>query len=231
MTGEPGAPLSKRATVIIAGGFGSGKTEVAVSYALAARAGGRRVCIADLDVVTPYFRVGDYRGQLEHAGLRVIAPEGELTSFELPALSPEIAGAIAEPGTHLVLDAGGDPAGARLLAAFAEAVRTRGYDLWLVVNPFRPATSSPEGIAEQARAIEAQCELQLTGLVANPNLGPMTAMGDVRQGLEEIRAGAKWLHVPIVLLAIARPLLGHARRLGHPLLPMDLLLRLPWQVA
>lgn len=223
------AVLSNHATVVFAGAFGSGKTEVAISYALAARAAGRAVSIVDLDVVTPYFRVGDYREQLERAGLRVVAPAGSLTSFELPAVPPEVAGVLRDRGRHVVLDGGGDPEGARLLAVYAELIAGRGYDLWVVVNPFRPSTSSVEEVAAQAREIEAHSQLQLTGLVANPNLGARTEMGDVQRGLELVQQAAARLRLPLPFLSLTRPLASRRPFPEVPVLSMDLALRLPWE--
>ena len=45
----------KRLT-LFAGHYGSGKTNIAVNYALHLAAEGKKVCIADLDIVNPYFR-------------------------------------------------------------------------------------------------------------------------------------------------------------------------------
>lgn len=224
------ADWSTQPTVVFTGAFGSGKTEVAIAYALAVRAAGRSVGIVDLDIVTPYFRVGDCREQLQRAGLRVVAPEGGLASFETPALPAEIAGALADRSLHLVLDAGGDPEGARLLAVYAEQIEERGCDLWMVTNPFRPSTSAPSAVADQARAIEALATLRLTGLVANPNLGAATRPTDLERGLKQVQQAAERLRLPLVLLAAEKRLVEGRSFLGVPVLPLDLALRLPWQV-
>ncbi|MEJ2038969.1 MAG: cobalamin biosynthesis protein CbiA, partial [Desulfosarcinaceae bacterium] len=42
--------------VIIVGNYGSGKTEVAINLAIDQRRKGKKVCVADLDLVNPYFR-------------------------------------------------------------------------------------------------------------------------------------------------------------------------------
>ena len=48
----------KRLT-LFAGHYGSGKTNIAVNYALLLAREGKPVCIADLDIVNPYFRTTD----------------------------------------------------------------------------------------------------------------------------------------------------------------------------
>lgn len=221
-------PLSPRHTLVFTGAFGSGKTEVAINYARAAHTQGRSVVLADCDIVTPYFRVGDHRAALARQGLRIIAAPGDLASFELPAVSPELTGALSHPKAHVVLDVGGDPAGARFLAGYSEAIAAPGYDMWLVVNPFRPATSDPEVVATQTREIEAQSRLRFTGLVANPHLGPATQPDDLRRGLAEIRQAAARLDLAVVLLAVEKALSAEAAELGLPVLPLHLTVRLPW---
>lgn len=221
--------LSPRHTVVLTGAFGSGKTEVAINYARAAHAQGRSVILADCDIVTPYFRVGDQRELLQREGIRVIAAPGGLASFELPAVSPELTGALSDPKAHAVLDVGGDPAGARFLSGYAEIITASGYDMWLVANPFRPATSDPQAVAAQAREIAAQSRLRFTGLVANPNLGPVTQPDELRRGLAEVQQAATQLDLPIVLLAVEQALLAETAALGLSQLPLRLTVRLPWE--
>ena len=222
------AVLSARHTVVFTGALGSGKTEVAISYARAALAQGRHVTLVDCDIVTPYFRVGDHRETLAAEGLRIVAAPGDLASFELPAVSPEFTGALTDPDAHLVLDVGGDPAGARFLAGYAEAIAARGFDMWLVVNPFRPAAAQPEAVVAQAGEIERQSKLRFTGLVANPNLAQATRVSDLQRGLAEIKKAAALLDLPVVLLAVASRLAATLPPSTLPRLVMRLTLRLPW---
>lgn len=225
----PAFPLSPRPTVIFTGAFGSGKTEVAVSYALAAVRQGRRTCLLDFDIVTPYFRVGDYRKELENRGLQVVAPEGALSGFEMPAVSPRVASVLREVGVHAVLDVGGDPVGARLLAVYSGAIAARGYDMFVVANPNRPSTGSAAAIAEQARRIAGGSELAVTGLVANPNLGSMTSATHVTEGLRLVEKAAESLGVPVVFVAVEENLARRELGISRPVLPMRLLVRLPWE--
>ena len=224
-----GPVLSRRATVVIAGAFGSGKTEVAINYAIACTAARRRVCLVDLDVVTPYFRVGDYRENLERRGVCVVAPPRGLAQFELPALPPNIAGALDEPELHVVLDVGGDPTGARLLALYADRIEDRGYDLWVVANPFRGPTPGAEALAAQARATASAAGLQLTGIVANPHLGDATRPADIASGLQQVRRAAQALGAPLVMLALASGIAPSPEVESLPVLPLQLTVRLPWQ--
>ena len=161
----------------------------------------------------------------------VVAPAGALASYETPALPPEVAGALAEEGLHVVLDVGGDPVGARLLGAYAGDMRRRGCDVWLVVNPFRPFSGTPEAIADHALALEEQAGLAVTALVANPNLGGDTRPADVRRGLETVKAAARARGLTVVFLAVEESLAGALGPAEVPVLPLRLVCRAPWQQA
>ena len=64
---------SKRLT-LFAGHYGSGKTNIAVNYALHLARKGKKVCIADLDIVNPYFRTKDSERELREAGVDLVSP-------------------------------------------------------------------------------------------------------------------------------------------------------------
>ena len=49
-------PMEHKRLTLFAGHYGSGKTNIAVNYALYLAKEGKKVCIADLDIVNPYFR-------------------------------------------------------------------------------------------------------------------------------------------------------------------------------
>ena len=75
----------KRIT-LFCGHFGSGKTNVAVNYALYLREEGKDVTIADLDIVNPSFRTKDSEDELRAAGLEVVSLPFATTSSDLPAM-------------------------------------------------------------------------------------------------------------------------------------------------
>ena len=62
----------KRLT-LFAGHYGSGKTNIAVNYAIMLSKEGKKVCIGDLDIVNPYFRTADSKKQLQDAGVELIS--------------------------------------------------------------------------------------------------------------------------------------------------------------
>ena len=57
---------------ILAGHYGSGKTNVAVNYALCLSKEGKKVSLSDLDIVNPYFRTKDSEALLQSHDVRLI---------------------------------------------------------------------------------------------------------------------------------------------------------------
>ena len=74
----------KRVT-LFAGHYGSGKTNIAVNYALLLAGEGKRTAIADLDIVNPYFRTKGSAAELAAAGIDLISPQFANSNLYLPA--------------------------------------------------------------------------------------------------------------------------------------------------
>ena len=65
-------PVNLKKITIIAGHFGSGKTEVALNLAMQSGRDGQATRLLDLDIVNPYFRSFEAKEQLEAAGVDLL---------------------------------------------------------------------------------------------------------------------------------------------------------------
>ena len=164
----------KRLT-LFAGHYGSGKTNIAVNYALRLAGEGKKVCIADLDIVNPYFRTKDSAKVLEAAGVHLISPQFANSNVDLPALPAEAYRLVTDKSIYGIMDIGGDDRGAYALGRYVPGIREEGnYRMIFVANASRPLTRTPEDALEVMREIEAACGLKFTDLVNNTNLGDLT---------------------------------------------------------
>ena len=164
----------KRLT-LFAGHYGSGKTNIAVNYALHLAAEGKNVCIADLDIVNPYFRTKDSASVLEAAGVHLISPHFANTNVDLPALPAEAYRLVTDKNIYGIMDIGGDDRGAYALGRYVPAMKEENdYRMVFVANCYRPLTRTPEEALEVMREIEAACGLQFTDIVNNSNLASET---------------------------------------------------------
>ena len=119
---------------IITGHYGSGKTNLAVNLALQLADAGEKVTIVDFDIVNPYFRTADFAKLFEERGVTLAASMYANTSLDIPAISFDMERMAYEPG-YLIVDVGGDDAGAIGLGRYAEgfsAYAPDQLDLWYV---------------------------------------------------------------------------------------------------
>ena len=164
----------KRLT-LFAGHYGSGKTNIAVNYALLLAKEGKKVCIADLDIVNPYFRTKDSARELENAGVDLISPQFANTNVDLPALPAENYRLVTDKTIHGIMDIGGDDRGAYALGRYVPAMKAENnYRMIFVANCYRPLTRTPEEAMEVMAEIEAACGVKFTDIVNNSNLGSET---------------------------------------------------------
>ncbi len=222
---------TKRIT-IITGAFGSGKTEVAVNYTQLLKRAGHNVGLVDLDIVNPYFRSRELTDFLKAHGIEVVSTQPGLEMADLPALSPRIFAFLQNEELRVVFDVGGYPVGAKTLGRFEPYFRAEAYDLWLVVNPYRPGYDDPEEISKLAQAIEAASRLRLTGIVDNANLGRETDRQSREEGSKVVEEAARMLNLPVVLKTYtAEELITPADRdrAANNLFPLQLFMRPPWE--
>ena len=207
---------------IITGHYGSGKTNLAVNLALRLADAGEKVTIVDFDIVNPYFRTADFAKLFEERGVTLAASMYANTSLDIPAISFDMAGmsrlvlAYMEANTsldipaisfdmermayedgYLIIDVGGDDAGAIGLGRYAEgfsAYVPDQLDMWYVVNRYRYLTEEPQETLELMYEIEAVSRMRHTGIVNNSNLGKETTAETILRAVpyaEEIAAQAK----------------------------------------
>lgn len=210
----------KRLT-LFAGHYGSGKTNIAVNYALHLASEGRKVAIADLDIVNPYFRTKDSEAELRAAGIRLISPQYANSNVDLPALPAESYSLVQDTSVYGIMDIGGDDRGAYALGRYAGAIKAEdNYRMALVVNLFRPLTSTVDDTIEIMKEIEAASGLKFTSIVNNSNLGPETTADTVRSSLPLVEELSRvtglpvWMHTAMTSVAAELPEL--------PVLPMTL---------
>ena len=167
--------MEHRRLTLFAGHYGSGKTNIAVNYALLLAREGRDVVIADLDIVNPYFRTKDSAAVLEAAGVQLVSPQFANTNVDLPALPAEAYRLVQDRSIYGIMDIGGDDRGAYALGRYVPALKEENnYRMVFVANAYRPLTRTPEDAMEVMREIEEACGLQFTDIINNSNLASET---------------------------------------------------------
>ena len=210
----------KRLT-LFAGHYGSGKTNIAVNYALHLAREGEKVCIADLDIVNPYFRTKDSAQELAQAGVELISPRFANTNVDLPALPAEAYRLVEDKSVYGIMDIGGDDRGAYALGRYVPMMKQENnYRMVFVANCYRPLTRTPEEALEVMGEIETACGLQFTCICNNSNLGTETTAQTVMDSLGFIEKLSALSGLP-VWIHTARADVAEKLPLSH-VLPLQL---------
>lgn len=217
----------KRIT-IVTGHYGSGKTNLSVNLAVNAAAEGRSVVIADLDLVNPYFRSADFSSLFAEKNIRLVAPDFANTNLDVPSIQFDIE-QLAKNEEMLIIDVGGDDAGAFALGRFAEALSGYGDELEMlyVINQRRCLTEAPEQAAELMYEIEKASRLKVTAIVNNTNLGCETTAEIVADSEEFASAVSELTGVPIAFTTCAEELCDELDI--EELYPVKVYVKLPWE--
>ena len=212
---------AKRLT-LFAGHYGSGKTNIAVNYALKLSSEGKSVCIADLDIVNPYFRTKDSEAELKAAGITLVSPQYANTNVDLPALPAESYRLVQDKSVFGIMDIGGDDRGAYALGRFAPAIKAEGdYRMAFVVNCYRPLTTTVEDTVEIMKEIEAACGLGFTCIVNNSNLGEESTAKTLLDSLDFVERLSRATGLPI-WMHTARSSVAEELPSSLPVMPMTL---------
>lgn len=213
---------SKRVT-LFAGHYGSGKTNIAVNYALKLRADGKPVVIADLDIVNPYFRTKDSEKELTEAGIRLISSQYASSNVDLPALPQDVYSIVDNNTEYAVMDIGGDDRGAYALGRYADSLKKENnYEMFMVINMYRPLTRDVESTLEVMAEIEAACSMKFTAIVNNSNIGEETTEQDVLDSLGYADEVSKAAGLPIRLTTVDEKLYNNLYGKVENLMPLRL---------
>ena len=173
----------KRIRIII-GHYGSGKSEFSVNYAMKLAEMGRKVAIADLDIVNMYFRSREKAVEMENLGVKVIGSKINAPAIEVPSISPEVLTPLQDESYDTILDVGGDQVGARALGRYVDYFVEGNYDMFFVLNANRPETQTLDKVLEYMVKIEDVSRAKITGIINNTHLLKGTTAEDVLRGQE-----------------------------------------------
>ena len=210
----------KRIT-LFAGHYGSGKTNIAVNYALKLHSEGKEVKIADLDIVNPYVRTKDSADELAAAGIELISPEFANSNVDLPALPQEIYGLVQNREKYAIMDIGGDERGALALGRYRPYIlEENDFEMVFVANFFRPLTRTAEEALEVMREIEIAGGIPFTAIINNSNIGNETTAEDIKSTFAEADKLSEITSLPLIFTSVKEDLASELG--GVNLLPLRL---------
>jgi hydrogenase maturation factor HypE len=128
----------------------------------------------------------------------------------------------------VILDVGGDDAGATVLGRFAEKIIEKGYEMMYVANMYRPMISDPKDAVSVLRDIEYVCGLKATAAVNNSHLKDMTTVSTIVDSLSYAKAVAKYANIPLLFTAAPRRLINELPE-NESFYPVEVYVRTAWE--
>ena len=220
-------PLERRVTVVC-GHYGTGKTNLSINLALDCARHGEDVTLVDLDVVNPYFRSADYADVLTENGVRVVGPNFANTNLDTPSLPGAVRNVIAE-GSRVIVDVGGDDAGATALGVYSRTLADADPDVIYVVNRYRSMTTHTEEAVQILREIEATSHLRATCVANNSHLKQDTSEDTVLDSMGFAEEVASASGLPLRFTTAPRSLDFSILNKIPNIYPVDVLVRAPWE--
>lgn len=188
---------------IITGHYGSGKTNFSANLAFFLADKGEKVTVVDLDIVNPYFRSADFNELFGNNKIELVSPMYANSNLDIPAISFDLE-RIARDDGYLIIDVGGDDAGAIALGRYADAFKSFAddIDILYVVNKCRFLTRTSDEALELMYEIEAASKCKHTGLVNNTNLSYETISQTLEDSDEYIKELSEKTGLPIVYTSV-----------------------------
>ncbi len=219
--------------IAVTGALGSGKTEWVLNLALGLKEAREEVTIADADIINPYFCIRQVTDALEEKGFKVLTAPGQTKWGDMPLVTAEVDWALSAPGRRLLMDIGGDAEGALALKQYQKRLVQAGYLLILVVNAFRPQTSSVERIDLMRRRMEEICGLTVGAVVSNSHLMNETSARDVYDGYKLVKSAADFMGLPLLYVGTGPAIYGETLEVmkgeNVPVWPVSRWMLLPWE--
>ena len=189
----------KRIT-ILAGHYGSGKSEICVNLALKYKLD----YLVDIDIINPYFRTRALYEMFKEVGITLVESTiEEKPNSDMPYISRKGVIPFIRKDITAIYDLGGTENGAKVLIQYADSIKDLSeIDYICVINIFRLETSSVEKILETITLLEAQTQLKITGLINNSNLINETVEQDIIDGEVIIEEVSRKLNITILYTVV-----------------------------
>ena len=215
--------------IIVCGHYGCGKTNLSLNLAVNLQKAGRKVTLVDLDLVNPYFRSSDFQEIIDSSQIELIAPIFAHSNLDLPALPVDLHRIFSMKDRTVIIDVGGDDAGATALGSISRSIQQMEYQMLYVVNRYRALTQTPEEASRLLKEIEAASRLKATGVVNNSHLQGETTRDDILGAIPFARNTAELLSLPLAFTTAPAFLAEKLLECGEEVYPVEIYVKPPWE--
>ena len=219
--------IGKRKNMIFDGESGCGKSETALHFAFAlAGQKTKAVHLFDMDQTKPLFRSRDVRQELTEAG--VVCHDAPQV-LDTPTMSGGVCHFLCDEDSYVILDVGGNEAGARLIGGLAPYFSRPDTAVLYLINPYRPWSKDVYSIDRVMTEIRCAARISSIHVIASPSLGRKTSASEFLEGCSRlIQMAGTYVEVEF---AVVMESLYESVKEASPflLLPIHLYMRYPWE--
>lgn len=216
---------------IVTGHYGSGKTEFSLNLAKKLKEDYDKVSVVDLDVINLYFRSREKEEELSRMGIRLYASSIRANAVDIPAVAADVVAPIQDDACQVIMDIGGNAAGARTIGRYKEMLLEKGCDHYFVLNCNRPETDTIEKALLFMEEIEFKSGIRITGLVNTSHMLKATTAEDVIKGNILCREVSARTSVPIVYNVVLKEVADKVKgKVEGEILPISLFMREEWML-
>ncbi len=215
---------------IFTGEIGSGKSEVSINFGINFKKFSKSIDIVDLDIYKPYIRLRDLKEKIEKFGVNIITPPKDISKADLPLIVHASKKCIYEKDKICIFDIGGGESSTFVLRQFPE-IKNFDFDLFYVLNIYRPFTRSLKDIEKNIVDIEIASSFSITGLISNSHLRFDTKIENVIEGYNLAKKVSEKLKIPIKYVCIKEDLVENFENseFKNLILPIKIFIRYPYE--
>lgn len=168
----------KRVFVFL-GEAGSGKSELALNFALALSKFNKKPFFFDMDQTKPLFRSRQLKQKLQEKGIIVKTVEN---GMDIPVIPAAVRETLEDVNVLVIMDVGGNETGAVSIGQFREALEREDVVIYFIVNYYRPFSRDTQEFAAMMEKIRQAARLKKVEIISNPNLGGETSVQEIMEG-------------------------------------------------
>lgn len=167
-------PVSIKRHNVFLGASGSGKTELAINFAVKASSQrDKKISFFDMDQTKGLFRSRDFFDMMTGYGIDTV----DTCDFQdAPIVPAGVTSKINSEDTICVFDVGGNTAGAVMIGQYTGRMKPEDTNYFYVINPCRPFTDTLEDLEQSMAGIlnASGVDPSWIQIISNPNMGGMT---------------------------------------------------------
>lgn len=196
---------SKKRKFIFLGESGSGKSEMAINFALAfSDLTNKNIHFFDMDQSKPLYRSRDIKDIMKKRNITFHAGEQYLDS---PIVPHGVESIIRDENNLVIFDIGGNSIGSVNIGQYSKFFNMQDTVSYFVINCYRSFSKTQKHVRETINQILSSARIEKIQIISNPNFGIDTTIEDVIYGYKKTYEMLNNIGYEVHILAVSQKIL------------------------